>query len=361
MPIINTVIKGGGTTPTGTVQITTNGTHDVSAYANADVQVPTTAPALYRELKVAANGKLTSSTTATNFSLGGATDLQEYVFANAYANNYGITSFDMSSLTTISGNGACYRMFYGSGVTDCDLSSLTTISGENVFDHAFQNSPIANINISSLTTVSGTSGCNSMFFSCRHITSVDVSSLTTISGSSGCQAMFGDCDGLTSVVFSSLTSINNISVCREMFYGCNNLTTLYFPSITPASFGTRTNQFLSMCGNVPDITIHFPSNVQTQVSALSGYSTTAPFGATSGTVLFDLPATNTLTGADTVTYTRNPKYDTGTALAWKVGAYGTTNFTPAYYTSGTTDPAVGDTIYSDSACTTAVTTIDSIA
>jgi hypothetical protein len=85
------------------------------------------------------------------------------------------------------------------------------------------------------------------------------------------------------------------------------------------------------------------------------------FGGTNTVVLFDQPATNTLTGADSKTYTRNPKYDTQTALAWKIGAYGTTDFTPAYYTNGVTNPVINDTIYSDSACTTAETTISSIA
>ena len=38
-----------GQTPTGTKNITTNGTHDVAGYAYADVQVPTTAPTYYIE------------------------------------------------------------------------------------------------------------------------------------------------------------------------------------------------------------------------------------------------------------------------------------------------------------------------
>ena len=82
-------------------------------------------------------------------------------------------------------------------------------------------------------------------------------------------------------------------------------------------------------------------------------------GGTNTTVLYDLPATNILTGADTKEYERNPKYDTATALAWRIN--GTMPNTTTYYTSGLTDPTVGTTIYSDSACTIAETTVDSIA
>ena len=116
------------------------------------------------------------------------------------------------------------------------------------------------------------------------------------------------------------------------------------------------NEVLFNAGNDNDVKF-----VQDWKHLLKIVAAAIKFNALNTTVLFDLPATYTLTGADSVTYTRNPKYDTATALAWKVGAYGTTNFTPAYYTSGTTDPVVSDTIYSDAACTTAVTTISAIA
>ena len=110
---------------------------------------------------------------------------------------------------------------------------------------------------------------------------------------------------------------------------------------------------------------YFPANTQDVVTNLTGYSATTPFGATSGTVLFDLPSSYMLTGVNEVIYERNPKYDTQTALAWRIQDTGdlptiTIDWTP-FYTSGTTDPQVGATIYSDAACTTAVTTISTIA
>ena len=103
-------------------------------------------------------------------------------------------------------------------------------------------------------------------------------------------------------------------------------------------------------------TVHFPANMQSVIGSWS--DVVNGFNGTNTTVLFDLPSTQPLTGADTNVYDRNPKYDTGSALAWKIGI---DNPEPVYYTSGTTDPAVSDTIYSDAACTTAVTTISSIA
>lgn len=307
MSIINQVVRGGGTTPTGSISITSNGTYDVTDKATAVVNVPTTAPAHYIEKTVDANGKLINGTKLINMT--GITDIGNYVL---------------------------YYEYGGSGFpanTVIDLSNLSEISGNYACSHTFDSS--------------------------KNLVGADLSGLVIISGRGACDAMFASAT-ITYIILSSLTTISGPSACANMFQSCEYLQDISFPSITENSFGSS-GVFASMFRFVSNITIHFPSNVQSVVETLTGYSTTAPFGARSGTVLFDLPATYTLTGADTVTYTRNPKYDTITALAWKVGAYGATNFTPAYYTSGTTDPAVSDTIYSDSACTTAVTTISSIA
>lgn len=415
--IIYKVVSGGGTTPTGTKSITANGVYDVTDYASADVQVPTTAPAHCVEKAVEANGKLVNSTNVINLS--GVTDIGTYALAYDYyggsfpantnidlsslttisgqygcnsmfqdcagltsvnisslttaSGQYGcnsmlsgctsLMSVDLSSLTTVSGANACANMLSGcAGLTNFHLSSLTTVSGTYACYYMFYGcTGLTNIALSSLTTISGGYGCNNMFYGCTSLTNIDLSSLTTVSGTNGCQYMFRDCSNLTSVDLLSLTTVSGQSSCANMFRDCANLTSLSFPSITPNSFGSYTNQFNNMCYRALNITLHFPSNTQAKVKTLSGYSATAPFGATAGTVLFDLPSTYTLTGADSKTYSRNPKYDTATALAWKVGAYGTTDFTPAYYTSGTTDPVVGNTIYSDSSCTTAVTTITAVA
>ena len=332
MSIINSVIKGGGITPTGTKNITANGVYDVTNFASADVQVPTTAPAYYVEKTKDANNKLVNG-SSTVINLTGITDVGDFALNYAY---YGDTNI----------------------IGNIDLSSLTTISGQNALANTFERcTGITSVDLSSLTTISGLSGCQNMFASCTGLTSVDLSSLTTVSGNNGCQNMFSGCTSLASVDLSSLATITGSNAYRTTFYNCTSLTSLSFPALTSTSFGSYTNQFNSMLSGITGCTVHFPSNLQSVIGSWS--DVTSGFGGTNTTVLFDLPATVILTGANYVNYERNPKYDTATALGWYIN--GTDRFATQYYTSGTADPQVGDTIYSDSACTTAVTTISSIA
>ena len=256
MPIINTVIQGGGTTPTGTKSITANGVYDVTDFASADVQVPTTAPAHYVEKTVDANGKLVNSTNIIN--LNGVTDIGNYALTGQY-----------------------YNVRFPSNTT-ADLSSLTTISGSNACQHMFENcTNLTSVDLSSLITISGSNACQYMFSNCSRITSVDLSSLTTISGSIACQHMFEYCTGITSVNISSLITISGSNGCQYMFGSCTSLTTVYIGGTTAIYFGGQANVFKNMFqGCSQNIDVYAPAANQTQIESFSGYP---GFGAT-GTV-----------------------------------------------------------------------------
>jgi len=268
--------------------------------------------------------------------IGGGTNSNNcyYTFKNCTS----LKSVNLSSLKEITGSDVCYGMFYEcTALETVDLSGLTTISGYNA--------PFCNV-----------------FEKCSKLISVDLSSLQTIYKGNNmnyaCCSLFKSCTSLPSMIFPSLEKIGGTNVLKEAFSGCTSLQSISFPALKevyPISYTAQFNNMLSGCTGV---TVHFPSNMQAVIGSWS--SIINGFGGTNTQVLYDLPATNLLTGADTNVYSRNPKYDTVSALAWKVGDYGTTDFTP-YYTSTTSDPVVGDTIYSDASCTTAVTTISSIA
>lgn len=275
---------------TGTKNITGNGTYDVTDFASANVNVPTTAPAHYIEKTVDANGKLINSSNVMD--LTGVTDIGYYtLYYSYYANTALKSGLDMSDVLTITGDHACYHTFQASRIISADLSSLTTVSGSYACENMFSgNSNFTSFDLSSLTTISSQNACASMFYSTR-ITTASLPSLSTVSGTGGCQGIFRTCPQLTTVYVPALTIITGAYAFQEAFMDCLALTVLSFPAITTTSFGSYTNQFKNMCKNIPNITLHFPSNVQSVIEGLEGYSTTAPFGALAGTVLFDLPAT----------------------------------------------------------------------
>ena len=318
--IINSQL--GGKKPTGTKQITSNGTHDVTNYASADVQVPTTAPEIYRVFRVN-NGTIVNSISTPFLTLPStATNISDYCYYYAYKGTPASVlsgAIDLSSLTTLSGGNACNSMFSGcTGLTSVDLSSLTIVSGEKVCQNMFNVctgltsvdlsslttvsasyacssmfsgcTGLTSVDLSSLTTVSASYACLQMFMNCSRLTSVDLSSLTTLSGGSACNSMFSGCTGLTSVDLSSLTTVSGNYACQYMFSNCTSLTTLSFPALTSNSFGSYTSQFNKMLQGVTGCTVHFPSNLQSVIGSWA--DVTAGFGGTNTTVLFDLPATN---------------------------------------------------------------------
>lgn len=181
MPIINQVVKGGGSGPTG----------------------------LYREFQLNA-GKLTSNTTTTHImDFTGMTDVGDYMLAFAYYQNTAITgAVDMGNLTTLSGSNACNSMFFGcTGITSVDLSSLTTVSSGYA--------------------------CQNMFYGCTGITSVDLSSLTTVNGSYACSGMFQGCTSLTTVRIGNTTAINFGTRTNQfggMFTNCTQNIDVYAPA-----------------------------------------------------------------------------------------------------------------------------------
>lgn len=324
----------------------------------------------------------------------------KYIAANGCSYTFfgtsGIYSCDLSGLVDAPNNYCCQYMFNGSTVLKTiNLSKLKTITGDYAFYYAFQGcGQVTTINLSSLRKVYGqyacaymcksfsalnsldlgslemiadNQACTQMFAGCPNLENINIESLVIISGSQSAATMFGVNSKLTNVKMSSLKEIQNNRSCSGMFENCTALRTLSFPALYSNSFKLATTQWSGLISGVTGCTIHLPKNLDPQtesttISSLTGYPN---FGGTDTVLAYDLPSTFNLTGADSVVYERNPKYDTETALAWRVKdvfVSGDVNidWTP-FYTSGTSDPQINDTLYSDSSCTTAITTIQSIA
>jgi hypothetical protein len=129
MPIINQVVQGGGTTPTGTINITANGTYDVTDKASASVAVPTTAPDYYISKSVN-DGMLGGANEPIN--LHGVNDVFSFGLCGVLRNAKltGQTAFtNTNSLTSITKNGSFRECCIGADFASTGLSSVTSITG----------------------------------------------------------------------------------------------------------------------------------------------------------------------------------------------------------------------------------------
>lgn len=240
----------------------------------------------FKFCKVQINNLDLSSLTTISGNVSG-------ICEQAFAYTVAMSSIDLSSLTTISGDSTCKNMFhncsyygFASSRLALNIPELTTISGNYTCHLMFNGSDIISLSLPKLTTISGNYTCHSMFSS-TSISSVTLPSLTTISGSHTCDGMFSSCYNLTTVTFSALQRIGDYGLYACLDY-CSRLTEVNFPSLL-SNFSGYTNVFDNMLAGVSGCTVHFPSNLQSEIGSWD--SVTNGFSGTNTTVLFDLPST----------------------------------------------------------------------
>lgn len=329
-------------------------------------------------------------------------DLEQITGQNScvYAfNSNAVKSVSMPKLHRIWGDNACESMFGAqySALKTIDLSALEEIGvGDwetpNCCRYMFSsNSALSAANLPSLRIINGSGACYGMFEQ-TGVENIDLSNLRVISGNQACYAMFRNsskCKGsFLNDSFKKLVEINGTSCCYNMFSDCNaeqfsftpfslkkiygsnalgmafrstGIKSLVFAAVNNNSFGEERSAFGYMLRSCTGVGLHFPKNTQALIESMNGYSTTTPFGATSGTVSFDLPATFILVGENGTRYERNPYHDGGENECWRVED--TDVDSTGFYTAGDgfdNDPAVGQAIYSDAECTNQVDTIVSI-
>lgn len=222
-----------------------------------------------------------------------------YAMSSAFAGT-ALTNVSLPKLTQVYASiGYCLDGCFSNMTTSLTASfpELTLLFGTSCAAHLFYFTDLSNQSVAIMPKLTEAVG-NSVLYQAFHTTNLSVNPIPNVETVAGLQAMYAAFYGasFSSFSFEKLSSLITSRVGVSLgytlwncFQNCTNLTTLSFPALTSQSFGNKTNHFNSMLSGCSNVTVHFPSNLQSVIGSWS--DVTNGFGGTNTTVLFDLPAT----------------------------------------------------------------------
>ena len=251
--------------PSGNLEISQNGTFNVTDKVNAIVNVP--------EKKLGTKTITTNGTyKATDDSLDGysqvevatsGVDINDY-FNNSlergYGHNIGSWCDLIKKLPPINFNGTtCNSMFQGYMGVELDLGNFNT---SNVTDMGYMFSScssLTSLDLSSFNT-SNVTDMYGIFFDCSSLTSLDLSNFDTPKITS-LNACFQQCSSLTNLDLSNF-NISKVTSMNNTFRDCKKITNLDLSSFGETNVTSMTFTFYG-CTSLETLNLSNLTNLQT--------------------------------------------------------------------------------------------------
>ena len=221
--------------PTGTLQITENGTHDVTNYANVNANI--TAQAMYSPRYISFyNYKGTELDEEISFlNTSNMTGMLNMFNGCSNLTALNLLNFNTSNVTDMS-----YMFHNCSKLTTLDLSSFDTSKVTNM-SYMFRMSGITTLNVSSFDTSNVTN--MKYMFSYAEVPNLDLSNFVSNSDLD-MSYMFQYGSSIKSI---NLSSITNVKSMYSAFDGCTQLNLIDIRNLNTDSVTSYSNMFKNVC------------------------------------------------------------------------------------------------------------------
>ena len=154
--------------------------------------------------------------------------------------------YELSNLDISNITSMASMFYYCSKLTSLDLSNFNTSSVTKMSNMFYGCSSLTSLDLSSFNT-SNVTNMSYMFNNCKSLTSLDISSFNT-SSVTNMKQMFYYCSKLTTLDLSSFNTLN-VTDMQQMFFGCSSLTTLNISNFDFTNVRATTQMFYNVPSN----------------------------------------------------------------------------------------------------------------